>query len=307
MLPEKSIKLSKHQALLHRLPEQHPLYQMVSDRYRRYDSGQAGETNLEYYLGQSQITSLHFLKGLRMEHDTPFQIDCLILGLGFRILLEVKNITGTIYFDPYSRQLIRQKGSTKDIFPDPLFQVERQYMHLRNFFLEHNIEQLPTYTAAVFVNRNAELQLHDYPERKRILTAQAIPSFLEKINSNHPAKISHSKNNEISSFLTNQHREAYYPILDKYAIPWEDIIKGVRCPNCHQYAMTRIRMRWQCPHCGERNATAHLEALYEQALLTDNKITNKIAREFLQISSAEVIKKILQRAPLVRVGETKGS
>lgn len=71
--------------------------------------------------------------------------------------------------------------------------------------------------------------------------------------------------------------------------------------------MTRSRMRWQCPHCGERNTNAHQKALYELALLTDNMITNKNARTFLQVSSPEIVKKILQKSPLVRVGKTKGA
>ncbi|GAE95083.1 hypothetical protein JCM21714_4292 [Gracilibacillus boraciitolerans JCM 21714] len=308
MIPPSSIKLSKHEALLQRLSEHHPpLYPMIYERYRRFDSGQTGEANLEYYLHQTQLTDLQLLNGLRIEKQYPFQIDWLVLGLGFRILLEVKNITGTIYFDPHSRQLIREKDDTKNIFPDPLFQVERQYVHLRNFLLSQNIKQLPTYTAAVFVNRNAELQLHDYPERHRIMIAQAIPSFIEKLASNHYAEISCSQNQQIASFLTNQHKEAFFPILEKYEIAWEDIIKGVRCPHCQQYAMKRDRMRWQCPLCGVRSANAHLQTLFELALLTENRITNKLAREFLQVASQDLIKKILNRSPLICIGKTKGA
>ncbi|MGP4040747.1 NERD domain-containing protein [Gracilibacillus sp. D59] len=307
MIPETSLKLMKHKALVDRLPEDHPQYRHIYEKWRQFESGQAGEANLEYYLQQANLDSPQFLNGLRIEHKSPFQIDWLLFDLGYRVILEIKNYTAPIYFDPHSRQLIRTKAGEKEVFPDPLLQVDLQHAQLRRFLDEHNIEQLPTFTAAVFVNRNAILQLHDYPERQRILTAQAIPFFLEKIARKHPAKISSSQNQEIVSFLRDHHQVAHFPILERYGIEWREIIKGVPCPLCGRFAMKRIRMRWQCPHCGERSTNAHLPVLFTLALLSENRITNKLAREFLRTDSPEVMKKILQRAPLIRMGKNKGA
>ncbi|WP_208587434.1 nuclease-related domain-containing protein [Gracilibacillus suaedae] len=307
MIPITSLKLLKHKALLDRLPKDHPQYRYIYDKWRQFESGQVGEANLEYYLKRAYLDSPQFLNGLRFEHQSAFQIDWLLLDLGYRIILEIKNYTAPIYFDPHSRQLIRTKAGEKEVFPDPLLQVDLQYAQLRRFLDEHNIEQLPTFTAAVFVNRNAILELQDYPNRHRILTAQALPSFLEKIARKHPAKISPSRNQEIVSFLRNHHQEAHFPVLDRYGIKWSDLIKGVPCPACTRFAMNRIRQRWQCPFCNERSSDAHLPVLFDLALLSENRITNKLAREFLGTASPEVIKKLFQRAPLIRKGNNKGA
>ncbi|MDX8044583.1 hypothetical protein SH601_01160 [Gracilibacillus sp. S3-1-1] len=84
-------------------------------------------------------------------------------------------------------------------------------------------------------------------------------------------------------------------------------MKGVPCPACKKYAMNRVRLRWQCPFCHERSSDDHLPALFYLALLSENRITNKSAREFLGTDSPEVIKKLLQRAPVIRKGNNKGA
>ncbi len=99
----------------------------------------------------------------------------------------------------------------------------------------------------------------------------------------------------LSGFLESHHQSAVINILEKYEVLWEDLIKGVRCPSCNQYAMKRNRMRWECPHCGTRSQKAHLRALYELALLMDNRITNRMAREFLSLDSTNAMQKIFAK------------
>ncbi|QGH34034.1 NERD domain-containing protein [Gracilibacillus salitolerans] len=307
MIPEKSLKLLKHKALIDRLPEHHPQFRHIYDKWRQFESGQTGETNLQYHLHQANLDSPQFLRGLCIEHKSAFQIDWILFDLGYRVLLEIKNYTAPIYFDPHSRQLIRTKAGEKEVFPDPLLQVDLQHAQFRRFLDVHNIEQLPIFTVAVFVNRNAILELQDYPDRHRILTAQAIPNFLEKITRKHPAKISSSRNQEIVSFLRDHHQEAHFPILERYGIEWRDIIKGTPCPACGRFSMNRICMRWQCPFCNERSSDAHLPVLFDLALLSENRITKRIAQDFLGELSPDAARKLMNRAGFIKVGTSKGA
>lgn len=307
MIPATPTKLIKHQILADRLPEHHPVYPQVIENLSRLVSGQVGEEKLSYYLNLINIGSHVKINGLRIEHQSAFQIDWLILHPGFRLLLEVKNMTGSIYFDPHSRQLIRTIEDKKEIFSDPLFQVDLQYSQFRQFLADKGKEHIPTFTASVFVNRNGELKLQDYPDRNRILTGQAVPSFIEKLAEKHPHRIPISDNELFAKWLESQHREPYYPILEKYQVSWNDLIKGLRCPSCKNYGMKRIRMRWQCPHCHLRNTDAHLLALYELAMLTENRITNKLAKEFLGVTSADMVYKLLNRGPFVVAGKNRGA
>ncbi|MDX8045049.1 nuclease-related domain-containing protein [Gracilibacillus sp. S3-1-1] len=306
MLPEIPILMEQYRALLEILPEQHPEYPNMLTYYRRQEAGRKGEDSLCYYLEQAQVPSLHLLNGLRLEHPSSFQLDWLVLGLGFRAIFEVKSHTGEIYFDAKSHQLTRTIAGVTEGFDDPLLQVDRQYAKMRTFLSDHVIYQLPTYRFVVFVNRNVILRLHDYPEYKRVLTAQQVPSILEALAEQHPPVISEEANQAIAHFLVNNHRERMASILEKHHILWDDLIKGVPCPNCSRRSMNRTRMRWQCEYCDTRSTDAHLPVLYYLALLTGNQLTKRLVQSFLQIESGEATRKLITRAGYVKFGVKKG-
>ncbi|MGN8647934.1 nuclease-related domain-containing protein [Gracilibacillus sp. HCP3S3_G5_1] len=307
MLPDIPILTQQYRALLELLPEQHPEYPNISNYFWRQEAGQAGEDNLAYYLDQAQAPSLTCIKRLRLEHYNSFQLDWLVLGLGFRVIFEVKSHTGEIYFDAKSYQLTRIIDGIKEGFDDPLLQVDRQYANLRSFFTAHNIDQLPTYRFAVFVNPNAILRLHDYSEYKRILTSQRIPSILENLAEKHPPIISKEVNQRIEQFLVENHRERVISILEKHAILWDDLHKGLPCPSCNKRSMRRERLRWQCTFCGTRSTDAHHKLLYQIALLSNNRVTKQLTQDMLQMSSPEATRKLIARAGYIKFGVKKGA
>ncbi|WP_208590695.1 nuclease-related domain-containing protein [Gracilibacillus suaedae] len=307
MIPDTPILMQQYRALLEFLPEQHLEYPNIINHFRRQDAGQAGEDSLTYYLDQAQVPSLTCLKRLRLEHNSSFQLDWLILGLGFRVIFEVKSHTGEIYFDAKSRQLTRILDGIKEGFDDPILQVDRQYANLRAYCIAYNIDQLPTYRFVVFVNPNAILRLHDYPEYKRILTSQRVPSILESLAEKHPPIISEEENQQIEHFLVENHRERAISILEKHAILWDDLHKGLPCPTCNKRPMRRERMRWQCAFCGTRSTDAHHKVLYQIALLANNRLTKQLAQDMLQMSSPEATRKLITRAGYIKFGVKKGA
>ncbi|WP_430735814.1 nuclease-related domain-containing protein [Gracilibacillus dipsosauri] len=225
------------------------------------DAGRYGENSLDYYFDLCSIEGKKVIKDLRIVGKTAFQIDRLLLTPSFLCLLEVKNITGTIYFDQDAHQLYGETEDKNDIFPDPLLQVDLQKAQLRRFLLEYSIDIPPIFTASVFVHPNARLLLQDYSERSRILTGIALPSYLEKLAKKYPPVITSHQVELLSRFLESHHQSAVINILEKYEVLWEDLIKGVRCPSCNQYAMKRNRMRWECPHV-EHVVKKHIYAHY---------------------------------------------
>jgi hypothetical protein len=72
-----------------------------------------------------------------------FQIDSLILSPYFALIIEVKNIAGTLHFDPVFDQLIRKLYDTEQGLPDPLSQVRKQTNQLYKWIEAHNIPILP--------------------------------------------------------------------------------------------------------------------------------------------------------------------
>ncbi|WP_163580445.1 nuclease-related domain-containing protein [Gracilibacillus saliphilus] len=307
MKPDSPILLQQYWALRELLPEQHPEYPNISNYFRRQEAGQAGEDNLAYYLDQAQVPYLSCIKRLRLEHHSAFQHDWLVLGLGFRVIFEVKSHTGEIYFDAKSHQLTRIIDGIKEGFEDPLLQVDRQYANLRAYFTAHNIDQLPTYRFAVFVNPNAILRLHDYPEYQRVLTSQRVPTILENLAEKHPPILSKEANQQIKQFLVENHRERANSILEKHAILWDDLHKGLPCPSCNKRPMRRERMRWQCPFCRTRSTDAHHKLLYKIALLSNNRVTKQLASRFLCMKSPDAVRKLMVRAGFIKEGANKNA
>ncbi len=69
--------------------------------------------------------------------------------------------------------------------------------------------------------------------------------------------------------------------------------------------MSRKSYRWwYCVKCHHQSAEAHLQALHDYKLLISNKISNREAREFLQVGSAAVIKYLLQKENFHHVGKS---
>ncbi|UOQ50208.1 TetR/AcrR family transcriptional regulator [Gracilibacillus caseinilyticus] len=178
---------------------------------------------------------------------------------------------------------------------------------MRTFFSDYQIDQLPTYRFAVFTNPNVILKLHDYTEYERILTVQEVPIILERLANKHTSKISYQQNKQIRSFLISRHQERFSVILEKHQIMWEDLKKGVPCPDCSRRSMIRERMRWQCTYCGTRSTDAHTKLLFKLALLTNNRLTKAMVQDFLQIPTADATRKLIARAGYHKAGVRKGA
>ncbi|WP_408010650.1 nuclease-related domain-containing protein [Pseudalkalibacillus sp. A8] len=62
----------------------------------------------------------------------------------FYTIVEVKNIMGTLYFDPVFNQLIRKKTYGYEVgFPDPTFQVKRQQSQFFKWLKQYNLPTAP--------------------------------------------------------------------------------------------------------------------------------------------------------------------
>ncbi|KQL51182.1 hypothetical protein AN964_19460 [Heyndrickxia shackletonii] len=71
--------------------------------------------------------------------------------------------------------------------------------------------------------------------------------------------------------------------------------------------MEKTRRKWNCPQCGHFSKIALTETLKDFYLLFQPNITNKEAREFLQISSESTIRRLLLDLGIPNSGTTKGS
>ncbi|WP_218970926.1 nuclease-related domain-containing protein [Peribacillus kribbensis] len=97
----------KLDSLLRRLPPTHPKRILIQGDFAKRMAGYKGEQALDYYLNQLSPSDFLILHDLRLPSEPYFfQIDTLLLTTRYLLILEIKNIAGTLYFEKSSSQLI---------------------------------------------------------------------------------------------------------------------------------------------------------------------------------------------------------
>lgn len=138
------ILIKKLEALYRRLPPDHSKRQAVENELTRRRSGYKGEQSLGYYLNFLPDQDYAILHNLRFNYKSHFfQLDTLILSTSFFLIIEAKNISGTLSFDPVFKQLIRTVNETVEVFPDPIPQVKHQQFQLTEYLRNTKLPSIP--------------------------------------------------------------------------------------------------------------------------------------------------------------------
>ncbi|MBM7660464.1 hypothetical protein JOC85_001236 [Bacillus mesophilus] len=119
------IRIKKLEALLRRLPKSHMKRGDIEEELAKSYAGFRGEQSMNYhfdYLDKKKYTIIHDLRLFDQNHY--FQMDTLILSTRFLLIVEIKNIIGTLIFDKSFQQLIRSYNGKEDAFHNPLIQAK---------------------------------------------------------------------------------------------------------------------------------------------------------------------------------------
>nr|WP_255450308.1 nuclease-related domain-containing protein [Alteribacillus sp. YIM 98480] len=230
-------------------------------------------------------------------------MDTLILSPSFFLILEVKNISGTLIFDADFTQFIRKDGEKEEAFLHPLIQVSRQQAQLSTWIQQKDAFSVPIETLVVIGNNHSVLKRTGQKMYENVIHGSLLPNKIKHLQRHYPKwLLSHSQLESLSMLLTEAHNDRNQDILKQYGIDTSHVIKGVQCPECFHFSMNRKHGSWQCPSCDHRSKTAHLQALRDYYLLFSSMISNKEARIFLNVSSSHTAKRILQSHGFTRVG-----
>ncbi|MDM5340322.1 nuclease-related domain-containing protein [Fictibacillus enclensis] len=151
------VHIRKLEALLRRLPTEHVKRREIEEQLARRMAGYRGEQSLDYYLGF--LTNYFILHDLRLpDRDHHFQLDTLLISPYFILILEVKNISGTLIFDDHFKQLIRVTPEKEEGFPDPILQVERHRDQLSGWLSGQKLEKVPIETLVVISYPNTVIK-----------------------------------------------------------------------------------------------------------------------------------------------------
>jgi hypothetical protein len=109
------------------------------------EAGYKGECSIDFPLSFLEPKSYFTFDDLRMQDQSRFfQLDTLLISKKFALIIEVKNMEGSLYFDPHFNQLTRMIEGKETAFPDPkIMQGSRQESQLTNWFLKNGFPSLP--------------------------------------------------------------------------------------------------------------------------------------------------------------------
>ena len=299
----------KLEALLRRIQSNHPSRRKMEEELAKCYAGFRGEQAIDYHLslleGDYQI-----FQDIRLPYKetTYFQLDFLLVTDRFLLIMEVKNITGTLFFDQSFHQLIRTANEKEEAFADPVLQVKKHKQQLQTWLKNNKLPSIPIETLVVISNPSTLIKTApQYKEIYRLVTHAAnLSTKIHSINNRFLNK-SYEKNDlrKIIRLLQKQHTDPDYDILQRFQIVPIEIETGVLCPECFISPLTRKKGKWLCSNCESLFQNAHIQALIDYRLLIGPTITNKQVRDFLRIPSVSIASKLLNSLQAKSIGKYK--
>ncbi|MDZ5711213.1 nuclease-related domain-containing protein [Jeotgalibacillus haloalkalitolerans] len=292
-----------------RLKPFHPKYPEIQRQLAIMVAGHKGETGLDYHL--SFIDTPHLtLHNLRLKGELHyFQIDSTLIFSNAIIIIEVKNIAGTIEFNTDFQQVIRTHNGVTEAFKDFHLQTDRQKQQLTAFLKKNKLPNLPVIPLIVMSNSRTIVQSKTPHVLQNVIPAEALQSHIQKrIAGLHIKKISHSQVKKIAELLLRANEELESDWLTRYGLQFHDFHMGVECPGCQIFGMKmKYKSKWECQSCRAISDQAHHSALEELFLLKGEGLTNKDIRHFFLIEHNQQVRRMVNGMSISVAGKTKGT
>ncbi|MGB8001034.1 MAG: nuclease-related domain-containing protein [Anaerobacillus sp.] len=303
------IHLHKLSVLMNRLSSHHPRYEEVKEQKAMQFAGHLGEKLLDFPLSFLEEKRWMIYHDLRLSDGIHhFQMDTLVLSQHYLLILEVKNISGVLTFDPTFNQMIRVSDTKEEAFPYPLTQVERQHSQLKSLLDKLKIPEVPIETLIVVSNQRTVLKATEDINviSSKVIRSEYLPTKVMLLDKHHPEECLTLKEvRKLGRSLVKLHEPLDRDVLKRFAVSPSELLAGVACPECSRLAMRRLHGRWYCERCGISSKDAHLQALQDYALLVSEEITNQELRRFLRMESEDAATRLLRSLNLEYTGENK--
>lgn len=237
--------------------------------------------------------------------ECAFELDFLIITPYGAIILEVKNIIGELEFSTNPSQLIQRKDDGKITkYPCPANQLNEYKYQLSQFFLKYNIS-VPIHGVVIFASRNSFIK--QSASDVKIIYRNEMRSYLRNPPENN-STFSQEKMKKIKEILLKRPSSSpSIPLINHFAIPFEDLKLGVKCESCGFIGMQKIIRTWYCPKCKATNSDAHQKAISTYFSLCKGTITNKECRDFLLLNNRYEARRILSSPLLIKSGNSSST
>ncbi len=293
-------------ALIPRLPSNHPQLKDLRIDAAKLQKGYNGERKLDYHIEGLSDDFTIMADVCFSLHNKQTQIDSLIVSDHAIFIVEVKSFTGIITFDTTLRQCYRDIEGDIERYKYPITQVQTVQANLLRFLQIAKQSGLPIYYFVAFSERSTYIKVKgEENSLKNIVTyVEDIPHQVRRLNeelaSKHPIeKSSHSRNKVVQHIMRNC-EDFMIDIMKKYQIHPSEILSGVQCPQCNFLGMKRKTGNWYCPSCSATCNNAHEKALQDFKILFNETLTNPQCRQFLQLNSRHTTKYILQQSQNIK-------
>lgn len=272
------------------------------EEFYRMEAGSVGEKKLKLVLDDYPFKNEYSIfYNFECMNDRGFshQIDALLITPFFILILEVKQITGTLCYKPALHEFYRiTENKLRDNFPNPFDQTFRHKLFLEQFLLQFNIV-IPIHELVVIANYRA--QLDDSLKGLPIIHLSGLPRYLENLFATYISPLVNI------SMIHKKLQQIHQPLPARRSIEAHRLKHGVLCKKCNYcYKMHYARGNWICEKCNSNDRSALFEALHHYRVLIRPTISNKEFRDFVGIDSKFTASKILTRLDLEKHGDKKG-
>lgn len=297
------------EALLRRLPANHPSRSKIEEDLIRRKAGFSGERTLDYYMRQLPYNGHYIFQDLRLplSNNAFFQIDSLLLSNRYFIIYDAKHYSGTLTFE--EEQMLRKYENLEEAFPNPITQVENQQYHMENLIRKYLNITLPNFSFVVITNPSTIIRFD--PKYEQIASKKVIRPTVVRQKSEffwrdkHEPLFLGSDFQKLSHLLLKMDTPLVTDLLKEFKINVSDIIPGVLCHICNSFTIDRANGSWVCKKCRNSDRHAHIHALVDYFLLIGDTITNQQLRQFLRLTSTSVASKLLVSLDLPSKGTYK--
>lgn len=280
-----------HETLLHRFKGSDETLNKIQTKFEQSLAGIRGEERVHREIQDSLInTEFILLKNLQFMNDTgfPHQIDLILLTSEFILLGEVKNISGTLYYNRSLRQFSRVRfDGVREHFQNPFDQLHRHHEFL-HYLLKNANFKIPIIPLIVNANQNSSLD--SSLQGEPILHVSSLRHTFNKLRQQYKTVAPFKTLEKLKTFLESQ---TIIHEANRY-IPADLIAKGVLCPTCNFKTVMHFENRtWRCHTCNKNNRSALKLAIRDYRILLGKEITNRTFRDWTGITNRTTASKML--------------
>ncbi|RLQ91408.1 NERD domain-containing protein [Planomicrobium sp. Y74] len=295
------------ECLLKRIPPSHKQREYLENQLHRATAGIRGEGKMvkkfkefSYEGNYLPVWDLNMKLG-----EWAVQIDGLLLTERCAIVMDSKNVSGEIHYDPLNEEYYRKTMPDGEILTleNPMFQLKKHIHFIRKWFRLHNIN-LPVTGLIVYTANSCVF--HTKPSDALVCKTYQMNQYLYQILRDNPLTAVSRPLMDIGKLIAaNQVPFKLSPLSEFYKIDLRDVKTGVYCNKCCSHGMRRIKKSWICAACGNKDAAADRLAVQEYFSLIDRELTNRKFREFSGIVEPAAVWRILAKYDLEVTGERK--